>query len=111
MTNPTTDPDFCDIVISALRYALPRHSFMPWTTRSYMERHWEALAPKHWCILRDIREYVDEEHRIFPPEYIDLHDLNAWVDWYNKMIEHPETKLHQYHLYLEKPIKRFPEND
>lgn len=54
---PVLDGDFTNIVVSAVRYALPRHSYMPSLTRDYVWKHWPLIKRHHWCILRDIREH------------------------------------------------------
>jgi hypothetical protein len=93
---PVLDDDFCDIVISAVRYALPRHSYMPSLTIDYVWHHWPLLGQKHWCILRDIREHFRDTLRLWEnhPEWkenIDVSDLTAWVEFYNKLINRTDT--------------------
>ena len=57
---PVLDEDFTNIVVSAVRYALPRHSYMPSLTRDYVWKYWPLLKRHHWCILRDIREHFQD---------------------------------------------------
>lgn len=90
---PVLDENFCNIVVSAVRYALPRHSYMPSLTRDYVWKHWPRLSKMHWCILRDIRDYYHNllnipAVRVSP---MDTHDLNAWVSFYNKLIQREDT--------------------
>jgi hypothetical protein len=77
---PVLDEDFSNIVVSAVRYALPSHSYMPSLTRDYVWRYWPLLKKHHWCILRDIREH-----------YMDVDDINAWVSFYNLLIAREDT--------------------
>ena len=92
---PALDEDFCNIVVSAVRYALPRHSYMPSLTREYVWRHWPRLSKMHWCILRDIREHYHDVINIYQDrkELMDTLDLNAWVDYYNRLIKREDTHL------------------
>lgn len=93
---PVLDEDFTNIVVSAVRYALPRHSYMPSLTRDYVWRYWKLLKKHHWCILRDIREhYRDElwwwENHPETKQQMDEDDLNAWVTFYNRLIQREDT--------------------
>lgn len=91
---PVLDEDFTNIVVSAVRYALPRHSYMPSLTRDYVWKHWSLLKKHHWCILRDIREHYHDTIRIWnnhPDWHMDEYDLNAWVSFYNRLIEREDT--------------------
>lgn len=102
------DPDYCDIVVSALRYALPRHSYMPAVTRNYISRNWAKLKPMHWCILRDTREYLERNKEFYRgggfDKFSDRMDYAAWLDWYNELVELPDTELQPYNAYLGKII-------
>ena len=82
------DKDYPLMIVSAVRYALPRHSYMVSTTQSFVERHWNSLSKFHWCILRDIREYILEEDT-----HSDKYDTNSWISLYNSLIERKETSL------------------
>ena len=90
---PVLDEDFTNIVVSAVRYALPRHSYMPSLTRDYVWRYWPLLKKHHWCILRDIREHYKDTLNTFSrcKLYMDVDDLNAWVSFYNNLIEREDT--------------------
>lgn len=98
------DPDYCAIVVSALRYALPRHSYMPEVTRNYIYRNWDKLKPMHWCILRDTRDYILRCKEFYMEDKLDKFsdsmDHVAWVDWYNKLVELPSTELQPHNAYL-----------
>ncbi|MBR5887979.1 MAG: hypothetical protein IKZ07_07215 [Akkermansia sp.] len=92
---PALDKDFCNIVVSAIRYALPRHSYMPSLTREYAWRHWPRLSKMHWCILRDIREHYNDVLNIYEDrkELMPVYDTNEWVQFYNKLIAREDTHL------------------
>lgn len=99
------DPDYYAIVVSALRYALPRHSYMPEVTRAYISRNWDKLKPMHWCILRDTREYIEQNKEYLSGDDLsDRMDYVAWLEWYNKLVELPNTELQPHNTYLGKPI-------
>lgn len=89
---PVRDEDFTNIVVSAVRYALPRHSYMPSLTRDYVWRYWPLLKKHHWCILRDIRR-ISKTLSVYgrSKSHMDVDDLNAWVSFYNKLIAREDT--------------------
>ena len=103
---PALDEDFCNIVVSAVRYALPRHSYMPSLTREYAWRHWPRLSKMHWCILRDIREHYHDVLNIYADrkELMDTLDLNAWVDYYNRLIRREDTNLDHHERQEHTPL-------
>mgnify|MGYP006319420291 CR=1 FL=1 len=109
------DDDFDLIVLSALRYALPRHSYMPATVRDYIIRHWTELRNKHWAILSDIRDYVygvvewNEDHKE-NESYMDKIDLNEWVKFYNKLLTLEDLHLNSNFQHLKEPISLDSEN-
>ena len=99
------DPDYCAIVVSALRYALPRHSYMPEVTRAYIARNWAKLKPMHWCILRDTREYIERNKEFYTGDKFSAReDYVAWLEWYNELVELPTTELQPHNAYLGKII-------
>lgn len=111
---PVIDEDFCNIVVSAVRYALPRHSYMPSLTRDYLWKHWKLLSKMHWCILRDIREhYRDTLHwwEIHPDlvQGMDKTDLNAWIIFYNLLIEREDTHYPEGERHQHTPLDEIPE--
>lgn len=76
------DRDFGLIVGSALRYALPRHSYMVSVVADFIERHWDtpSVRRQHEIILRDIKEFLeqrDEDHEMF-----DGMDYRVWKSLY-----------------------------
>ena len=91
---PVLDEDFTNIVVSAVRYALPRHSYMPSLTRDYVWRYWKLLKKHHWCILRDIREHHRDTLILWnnhPDWHMEVYDLNEWVTFYNRLIQREDT--------------------
>lgn len=108
---PVLDEDYCDIVVSAVRYALPRHSYMPSLTRGYLKQHWPLLAKKHWCILRDIREHYHDVLNIYADQMrlIDILDLNAWTSFYNQLIQREDTNWPHGERHQHTPLTTIPE--
>ena len=107
---PVLDEDFCNIVVSAVRYALPRHSYMPSLTRCYVQRYWPLLAKMHWCILRDIRDHRINELMLMKnhPELSDsmsVYDLNEWVKFYNLLIQREDTHWPENERYQHTPLE------
>lgn len=108
-SKPAEDPDFDHIVLSALRYSLPRHSYMPDIVRNYILRYWVELRNKHWAILRDIREYICDaikwrEAQNDNESYMDKMDLENWIKFYNKLLTLKDTYLDSNFQYLKEPI-------
>lgn len=109
------DADFDLIVLSALRYALPRHSYIPATVRDYMLKYWTRLQNKHWAILRDIREYIcdtvkwNEEHKESKSPMDDI-DLAEWIKFYNRLLTLKDTYLISDFRHLNEPIALKSEN-
>ena len=107
LARPVMDDDFCNIVVSAVRYALPRHSYMPSLTRDYVRRYWPLLKKHHWCILRDIREHYNDVINLYADrkELMPVYDTNEWVTFYNRLIAREDTTLKPHerkeHTHLE----------
>ena len=98
------DSDYPLMIMAAVRYALPRHSYMVGTTQDYIKRHWKDLSKYHWTILADIREYVNEGD--FSNERtVEFMDVNSWIATYNELLNHKDTNL-QFpdHQYLREPL-------
>lgn len=90
---PVLDEDFTTVIVSAVRYALPRHSYMPSLIRDYVWKYWSLFKKHHWCILQDIREHYNDTLNIYEG-HLDLmvqDDLNAWVYFYNLLIKRDDT--------------------
>lgn len=106
---PVLDEDFTNIVVSAVRYALPRHSYMPSLTRDYVWKYWPLIKRHHWCILRDIREHYRDELHWWEnhPEIKDnmsVYDLNEWVKFYNLLIQREDTHWPDGERYQHTPL-------
>lgn len=101
---PVLDEEFANMIVSAIRYALPRHSYMPSLTRDYVKRHWPTISRMHWCILRDIREYVADAVRDGHLSGAFSYDLQEWIDFYNQMVAREDTHLDSYNAHLKEPI-------
>lgn len=104
------------IVLSALRYALPRHSYIPSAVRDYILKYWPRLQNKHWAILKDIREYIcetvkwNEDHNVSKSS-MDRIDLVEWVEFYNKLLTLENTHLILAFQYLKEPISLNSKNE
>ena len=103
---PALDEDFCNIVVSAVRYALPRHSYMPSLTREYVWKYWPRLSKMHWCILLDIREHYHDVLNIYADrkELMPVYDTNEWVDFYNRLISRDDTHLDHHERQEHTPL-------
>lgn len=108
---PVLDEDFTNIVVSAVRYALPRHSYMPSLTRDYVWKHWPLIKRHHWCILRDIREHYADVLNIYADHkhLIEAYDLNEWVRFYNYLIAREDTTLDPHRRKEHTPLNPIPE--
>ena len=108
---PVLDEDYCNIVVSAVRYALPRHSYMPSLTRDYVWTHWPHLAKMHWCILRDIREHSAAVLNLYADRksLMDAYDLNQWVSFYNLLIQREDTHWPDGERHQHTPLTPIPE--
>lgn len=110
------DDNFDLIVLSALRYALPRHSYIPYTVRDYILKYWPRLQNKHWAILSDIREYIcdavkwDKDHKE-SESHMDRMDLDEWVKFYNKLLTLEDTWLDSNFWYLNESISLNSKNE
>ena len=110
------DNDFDLIVLAALRYALPRHSYIPYTVRDYILKYWPRLQNKHWAILSDIREYIcdavkwDKDHKE-SESHMDRMDLDEWVKFYNKLLTLEDTWLDSNFWYLNESISLKSKNE
>lgn len=103
----TKDNDYELMVVSALRYALTRHSYIVSSTQSFIKNNWETLGKMHWCILRDIREHI--EWTDFTGEEVFDMDLRSWIDFYNSLISRNDITLPDSHYNY--PINKTSEND
>lgn len=79
------DGDFGLIVGSALRYALPRHSYIVSIVADFIKRHWQkpGIQRQRHTILRDIKEFLDsrkEENEMFGGL-----DYRTWQNLYDNI--------------------------
>lgn len=73
------------VVAFALRYALWRHSSAPSIVASYISDNWEKLKQQHDCILRDIREHL-ENCKEWQEDSLNSIDYDTWQKLYNELI-------------------------
>ena len=105
---PVLDEDFTNIVVSAVRYALPRHSYMPSLTRDYVWKYWPLIKRHHWCILEDIRDHYHNTLNLWdihPDWTMEKHDLNCWVEFYNNLIQREDTNWPQGERHKHTPLE------
>ena len=72
MLAPISDPDFRLILLSAMRYAMGRKTYMPSVVADYIKRHLQLLDDKFFALAADdIRQYLEDyaEHES---------NLNLW---------------------------------
>ena len=56
---PTSNPNFSDIVLCALRYAMGRKSYITSTVAYYIHDNWQHLDPRtHHNIHRDLKNFL-----------------------------------------------------
>lgn len=79
------DGDFGLIVGSALRYALPRHSYIVSTVADFIKRHWDkpAIQRQRHTILQDLKEFLD--YRNEEDEAFGGMDYRAWQNLYDNI--------------------------
>lgn len=94
-------PDYELMIGSAVRYALGRKSYIVGVTQRYIKENWKSLAKMHWCILRDIRNYIVN------PTYLERendYDMSTWKDTYNELIAMECTNLDSNWEELRTPL-------
>ena len=94
-------PDYELMIGSAVRYALGRKSYIVGVTQQYIKKNWKSLAKMHWCILRDIRDYIAN------PTYLERendYDMSTWKDTYNELIAIECTNLDSNWEELRTPL-------
>jgi hypothetical protein len=87
----TKKPDFnCDVngsimVVSALRYALGRHTYVPVAVQDWIKFNWKDLDEKTKCnVVRDVFEHLYESQRESTSLRITTSwqfDLKSWEDF------------------------------
>lgn len=75
----------CDLngsimVMSALRYALGRHTYVPGSVQDWISLHWDSLVSNtKVVIVRDVFEHIYDENK--PSSYTNSmtdYDLSSW---------------------------------
>ena len=73
------------VLISALRYAMGRHTYIVSDTDSLIRGVWGSLSSATQNLLRrDLGEYLDREAQLEQSTYTQL-DLDMWKNLYNWM--------------------------
>ena len=77
----------CDVnggimVVSALRYALGRHTYVPGAVQDWISLHWDSLDSNTKCVvMRDVFEHIYDEKRskfASASGAIGQYDLSTW---------------------------------
>ena len=88
MTSPTDNPNFSDIVLSALRYAMGRKSYITFTVATYIHDNWQHLDPRtHYNIHRDLKNFLAHN-----TDTSATNDIDNRI-WYS-LLEFIESKQH-----------------
>ena len=59
MTTPFQDSEYHFIILSALRYALYRHTYIPGVVAAYIKRNWQSIPPNtQYTITKDLQEHL-----------------------------------------------------
>ena len=77
MLAPISDPDFRLILLSAMRYAMGRKTYMPSVIADYIKRHLQLLDDKFLArAVGDIRQHLEDyaEHESNPDLWQNLLD-------------------------------------
>lgn len=83
-----TDTDFHIILLSALRYALHRHSYVPSTVAGYIARNWASIPSNTQnLIIRDLQEHL-AAHADWQFEVITAIDYSTWQDLYTTLTKY-----------------------
>jgi hypothetical protein len=104
----------CDLnggimVVSALRYALGRHTYVPGAVQDWISLHWDSLdSNTKTVIVRDVFEYIYDEKRskyASASGAIGQYDLSVWenfgIDKYWKL-EYNDRKVVDQELNRDK---------
>ena len=93
MHNPLDVNDIDLIVISALRYAMGRKSYIVSVIHEFLLNHWEndKLKPKQKLFLRDIKNYIEDDIKIFNTDKNDpIH--KQWERLYEILLHYGKLK-------------------
>lgn len=82
MSKPLSkDPDFPVIILSALRYAMGRNTYITSLTADFIKRHWHRIPYKHqYNIHRDLKEFIEEDT---DTSTFNMIDHRVWQDLLN----------------------------
>lgn len=77
------DGDLGLITLAALRYALPRHTYIVKTVADFIRRHWDnpAIEKHHNNIRKDIEEFLNDHKE--SEEMFGGMDYREWQSLYN----------------------------
>lgn len=78
------DYQFRDVVICALRYALPRHTYIVDEICEWVEKHSEILDDRMLIVMkRDVEEQLAyyDEHGVSVIDEIDYKRIRRFYDW------------------------------
>lgn len=82
------DPDLGNILLSAIRYALPRQTGIIKDHIAFARKHWVDITP-YWreLILRDCKRELDRTNDLSGIHWIDplcVGDVRDFVEWMEK---------------------------
>lgn len=81
------DSDLKDIVISALRYAIGRRTYITSETANFIINHLEIIDERVKTIMiKDLEEYFDLRHSKFYND--DDCDYQNWIKLYKFLLKH-----------------------
>lgn len=81
------DSDLKDIVISALRYAIGRRTYITSETTNFIINHLELIDERVKTIMiKDLEEYFDLRHSKFYND--DDCDYQNWIKLYKFLLKH-----------------------
>lgn len=81
------DSDLKDIVISALRYAIGRRTYITGETTNFIINHSELIDERVKTIMiKDLEEYFDLRHSKFYND--DDCDYQNWIKLYKHLLKH-----------------------
>ena len=101
MLAPISDSDFRLILLSAMRYAMGRKTYMPSVIADYIKRHLQLLDDKFLVLAADdIRQYLEDYAEHEP-------SLNLWRDLLDALeTEQRARATHQAGKIMSGPIYR-----
>lgn len=71
------------MVLSALRYAMGRHTYITSLTSDFIRRHWKSINPQNqYNIHRDLKEFLEHDTDTSTINMIDheaWQNLLAWI--------------------------------